>query len=269
MGQDVGSGKSRRGRPVELGGALVTLVEPHRGHEVAYNRWYERDHFYAGCMVGAWTIAGARFVATHDLKDLRADPSMVAPDPAAGSYLSLYWLLSGRFGEWMEWGTRQVKWLIDEDRMFPHRDHVHTVMYRFHSEIPGRKDGVPVELALDHRSPSLVMTLVDRADGVDSAALGSWWRARDLGAEVTAVFEPVPMPTDAPSDVPAERTADRSLLLAFVDHDVADGWAESWSAVPAALAEAGLGSIAFHGPFKATVPGTDTYADSLWSRSRT
>ena len=35
------------------------MVEPHRGHEVAYNRWYERDHFYAGCMIGAWTIAGA------------------------------------------------------------------------------------------------------------------------------------------------------------------------------------------------------------------
>ena len=38
--------------PVKLGSMLLTLVEPHRGHEVAYNRWYERDHFYAGCMVG-------------------------------------------------------------------------------------------------------------------------------------------------------------------------------------------------------------------------
>ena len=39
--------------PVELGTMLFTLVEPHRGHQVAYNRWYERDHFYAGCMIGA------------------------------------------------------------------------------------------------------------------------------------------------------------------------------------------------------------------------
>src|SRR6266576_1512154 len=30
--------------PVELGTILFTLVEPHQGHEVAYNRWYERDH---------------------------------------------------------------------------------------------------------------------------------------------------------------------------------------------------------------------------------
>jgi len=40
------------GGQVRLGTMLFTLVEPHRGHEVAYNRWYERDHFYAGCMVG-------------------------------------------------------------------------------------------------------------------------------------------------------------------------------------------------------------------------
>ena len=40
------------------------MVEPHKGHEVAYNRWYERDHFYAGCQIGAWNLAGTRFVAT-------------------------------------------------------------------------------------------------------------------------------------------------------------------------------------------------------------
>ncbi len=45
-------------KPIKLGGALVTMVEPHKGHEVAYNRWYERDHFYAGCQIGAWNLAG-------------------------------------------------------------------------------------------------------------------------------------------------------------------------------------------------------------------
>ena len=38
--------------PIKLGSILLTVVEPRRGHEVAYNRWYERDHFYAGCMIG-------------------------------------------------------------------------------------------------------------------------------------------------------------------------------------------------------------------------
>ena len=50
--------------PIKLGSMLFTLVEPHRGHEVAYNRWYERDHFYAGCMIGPYQFAGKRFVAT-------------------------------------------------------------------------------------------------------------------------------------------------------------------------------------------------------------
>ena len=38
--------------PVQVGSMLLTMVDPLPGHEVAYNRWYERDHFYAGCMVG-------------------------------------------------------------------------------------------------------------------------------------------------------------------------------------------------------------------------
>jgi len=40
------------GSPVKIGRMLFTMVDPNRGYEVAYNRWYERDHFYAGCMIG-------------------------------------------------------------------------------------------------------------------------------------------------------------------------------------------------------------------------
>lgn len=32
---------------VRPGHALITMVEPHPGHEFAYNRWYEDDHFYS------------------------------------------------------------------------------------------------------------------------------------------------------------------------------------------------------------------------------
>ena len=151
--QDLGSGDTRR-KPIALGGALVTMVEPHRGHEVAYNRWYERDHFYAGCLIGAWTIAGARYVATATSRRCATRPTPpVCPDPTSGSYVSIYWILAGKFGEWMKWGTDQVNWLHANDRMFEERDHIHTVMYRFRGEFAGHDDAVPVELALDHRSP--------------------------------------------------------------------------------------------------------------------
>src|SRR3954468_24891623 len=88
------------GGEVRLGSMLFTMVEPHRGHEVEYNRWYERDHFYAGCMVGAWTISGGRYVATARHKAVRypAD-SPIVPELAAGSYVALYWVLAGKFGE--------------------------------------------------------------------------------------------------------------------------------------------------------------------------
>ena len=67
--------------PIRIGTLLYTLVEPHRGHEVDYNRWYERDHFYAGCQIGAYNFAGARFVSTAPLKALRyptGDGALVA-----------------------------------------------------------------------------------------------------------------------------------------------------------------------------------------------
>ena len=99
--QGVGTGDSAE-RPIRLGGALFTMVEPRPGQEVAYNRWYERDHFYAGCMIGAWTIAGARFVATRDLKAMRYPvDSVICPDPMSGSYLALYWVLAGKLREWI------------------------------------------------------------------------------------------------------------------------------------------------------------------------
>src|SRR5208283_544258 len=80
--------------PIKLGSMLLTVVEPHRGHEIAYNRWYERDHFYAGCMIGEGCFAGRRWVATRDLKRLRyPEGGPVVPSREVGSYLSLYWIL--------------------------------------------------------------------------------------------------------------------------------------------------------------------------------
>ena len=44
--------------PIKVGAMLFTMVDPNPGFEVAYNRWYERDHFYAGCMIGPGMLAG-------------------------------------------------------------------------------------------------------------------------------------------------------------------------------------------------------------------
>ena len=77
--------------PVKVGSMLLTLVDPHKGFEKAYNRWYERDHFYGGCMEARYQIAGSRWVATRELKDLRwpagapRSPTRSTPAPSSPS----------------------------------------------------------------------------------------------------------------------------------------------------------------------------------------
>ena len=58
---------SEKDYPVKVGTFLFTMVEPHEGSEVAYNRWYEHDHFYSGCLMGPNVFAGDRFVAACDV----------------------------------------------------------------------------------------------------------------------------------------------------------------------------------------------------------
>jgi len=260
--QELGSGDTRE-RPIRLGGMLVTLVEPHSGHEVAYNRWYERDHFYAGCMVGAWTLAGARFVATAACKARRypADSPITGGDNSRGSYLALYWIVKGHFGEWMQWGTEQVTWLHANGRMFEARDHVHTAMYKVADDFE-RDDGVPTELALDRRFPGLVLTIGKLEAGVDPMAAGELaWETS--GAEVSVIGAPVPLHADAPADVPRDDTARRFVALSFLDDDPLEVWDERFAGFGAQMADAGLGRVLFSSPFLPTVPGTDTYADEL------
>jgi hypothetical protein len=263
MTQEVGTGDTSE-RPIRLGGALITMVEPHRGHEVAYNRWYERDHFYAGCMIGAWTVSGSRYVATRDLKALRYPAeSPICPDPTSGSYIAIYWILAGKLDEWIRWGTDQVRWLHARGRMFSARDHVHTAMYRFRSEYRAREDGVPVELALDHRSPYLVFIVGRPRDGKTLDDVDAFLRTRRLG-EVAATFAPVPLLADAPRDVPRQDESNRFALLAFVDDEIRAAWNSTFAELGRELADADLADLLFVSPFRKTDVGTDRYTDQLW-----
>jgi hypothetical protein len=263
MTQQPGTGDSSE-RPIRLGGALITMVEPHRGHEVAYNRWYERDHFYAGCMIGAWTVSGSRYVATRDLKALRyPKDSPICPDPQSGSYLALYWILAGKLSEWQRWATDQVRWLHGSGRMFAARDHVHTAMYRFHGEYRAHEDGIPIELALDHRSPYLVFIVGRLRAGKTLDDVDAFARGRRLG-DVAAAFAPMPLLGDAPSDVPRVDESDQFALVAFVDDEIGEAWDSSFARLGGELAAANLADLLFVSPFRRTVVGTDTYTGELW-----
>ena len=253
------------GGEVRLGSMLFTLVEPHEGHEVAYNRWYERDHFYAGCMVGPWLFAGRRFVATRPLKDLRfgTDADRFG-GVARGSYVAVYWILDGRHDDHVERALRQVHWLHDHGRMFAERDHVHTLMYRRAFTVAAAGgDAVPAELALDHPFGAMTATLVRPAAGVTAEQLGAYVETT-FHPELEVGFTPVPLLPDAPVSQQGQDGLEDCLLnLSFTTASPDSWWTEQRAAADRLVAD-GIGEMLWTAPFIPTIPGTDTYADQLW-----
>ena len=76
---------------VKIGASLITMVEPHVGHDAAYNRWYEDDHFYAGVMAMPWAFAGRRWVAPTYLQKLRIPKESAIANPVElGKYIATY-----------------------------------------------------------------------------------------------------------------------------------------------------------------------------------
>jgi hypothetical protein len=259
---------------VELGTLLFTLVEPEPGHEVAYNRWYERDHFYAGCLTGAHCFAGDRFVATRRLKDLRYPAvSDLVPDPATGSFLALFWILAGHHDDWNRWAVDRVNALHAQGRMFPHRRHVHTQLYEHRWSVRRDPDGCPIELALDHGYPGLVVVVGDVRDGHTGDEVDDWFRrrylpaamARPWGPDVVGAARALPLLDDAPGDVARVPVrAGRFVQLHFLDHDPGEGWEEGYARLGGELESSGLATHVWTGPFVRTVFGTDAYTGELW-----
>ena len=157
-----------------------------QGHEVAYNRWYERDHFYAGCLIGTGWFAGRRWVATKPLKDLRfpTDTDFL-PDIAAGSYLATYWVVKGKDGDAIAWGSEQVQVAARER---PHvrraRPHPHADVRQPLGRLPRRRRRRAARRSPSTtRSAGLVSVMVDRNEDVaPKRAFSAWLRDELLPA---------------------------------------------------------------------------------------
>lgn len=259
---------------IKLGTLLFTMVEPHKGHEVEYNRWYERDHFYAGCMIAAWNFAGNRFVSRRQEKALRYPAaSPMTPDPQTGTYLALYWVLKDHHDDWNRWSVDQVQWLHANGRMFKERTHVHTVVYEKSWTLNAADDGVPIELALDHPFKGLVVNVGEVAEGSTHADVERWFadswmpsaRGTDWCPEVVVSATPLPLLPDAPPDVPRLQNAERRFLqLHFCKHDPADTWEQGYGSFGEQLNASGVANHLWTSPFIPTIFGTDTYTKELW-----
>jgi hypothetical protein len=262
--------------PVKVGSMLLTLVDPNRGFEIAYNRWYERDHFYAGCMVGPWQLAGSRWVATREMKDLRWGTTRVADPIDAGSYVAIYWVEAGHHTEWDEWALPQVQWLYGAGRGFAERTHVHTATFDHVGAAYRDADPVPVELALDHHYDAIVVVWLDGRDGLDAAAVHE--RVVNTGLldelfdgssiELASSWTPRPEFRNSRDSAPMALGSpggqeNRLCQVCFVSGDVRESL-ERFRRYTEGVAAAGIADTALVAPFLRTVVGTDTYVDQIW-----
>ena len=262
--------------PVKVGSMLLTLVDPSPGFEQAYNRWYERDHYYAGCMVGPYLFAGSRWVATRELKDLRwpkGDETIARPSDA-GSYVAIYWVEKGHHGDHFdEWARDQVRWLYAEGRGFPERRHIHTVLFDHLGAVYRDADPVPVDLALDAVYDGIVALWFDATMGTASdlhdALATKLLPALLANSPIETASSWTPSagennPKDVPMDLGSKAGGTNRLCqLLFVRGDVRTVLDRMRSYTDQVEA-AGLATTHLVAPFFRTVLGTDTYTDQLW-----
>jgi hypothetical protein len=113
-----------------VGTAIVSYIEPSPGYEAAFDDWYGNDHFPSAVLAGPGVISGARFVATDACKALRPREATLFGDPARGTFLAVAWLRPGMQAAWDAWVVETMAHLSAQGRLFPHREHVHTAVYR-------------------------------------------------------------------------------------------------------------------------------------------
>jgi hypothetical protein len=261
--------------PLRVGSMLLTLVDPNTGYEKAYNRWYERDHYYAGCMIGPWLFAGSRWVATRALKDLRWPHSDVVAKPwDAGSYVAIYWVEQGHHNDHFgDWARPQVNRLYAQGRGFAERRHIHTILFDHVADVYRDPDPVPIDLALDARYDGLVIAWMDARSGtaVDlHATVAEELLPKALaGSPIESVSTWTPSAGEneeksVPMDLGSKAGGpERAVQLFFVRGDVRDALGPI-RAYTDAVEQAGLADVRLVAPFFATVIGTDTYIDQLW-----
>lgn len=263
---------------VRIGGALITMVEPNPGHERAYNRWYEDDHFYSGAMQGPWTFAGRRWVAPRVLRErrVRVERPAVQP-PDAGCYISLYWVTAGHELDNQRWSfVAMDQALMPHGRGFAKRTHVYTAFQTFRFARVRDPGPLKPHLALDADFAGLVVEVIDAPSDEALPALESWLEREELPrfqprspAGVVTAFTPVPFsqgrieqPGTRPV-APPDGVGRQLCLLWFLDRDPFVCFPSAFDEHLAALRASGSGELRFCGAFVPTHVGTDRYVDEL------
>jgi hypothetical protein len=252
-----------------IGAALITMVEPHVGHERGYNRWYEDDHYNAGAMAFPWMWAGRRYVATVPYQEVRYPADSVIAQPIeAGKYISIYWITEGQYENHLRFAVGTNHRLFADGRVFMERDHTFTSFQRYLGPIYRDDDGPRDIHSLNYPYEGLVLEVIDANDSDARDQLVEWLRAeRKPGADspvaMGMMFAPMPLPGDKqPYVKDVEGVDNRITVLWFTEGDSLDAWNE-FAGAGDAVAATGLGRVELMAPFRPTLPGTDRYVDEL------
>lgn len=258
---------------LELGHALITMVEPEPATVVEYNHWYETDHFLSGVLTGPGAFAGRRFLATRPLKAARfPTTSPVAAPVTFGSFLAVYWIEAGQLDAHCAWGFPEAARLAGLGRMRADRTHVSTSYYDLVGVAGRGARPVPVELALHHPYRALVAVW---SEGTGTRDAHEAWAARlrdSLTVEgapsgTVVTFRPVVLPDPLPrmpgAVIGADDTRDLLVHLCFVDGDIRLRWREVSLGLHRAFEDPAADALLV-APFLPSVMGSDAHLDELW-----
>jgi hypothetical protein len=259
---------------VEIGGALISMVEPRPGREVDYTRWYEDDHYYSGALAMPWMFAGRRYIATRDLQLLRyPDDSVIASPVTTGCCLHLYWITKGRVDQHIAWTKSTNARLTQDGRKFEDRTHIFTSFSDYLGGVVRDKDGPRDIHAIDVGYPGVLFEVIDANPGIEREDLDRWlaadyteWVQRGPHSPVaqTLRFAPRPRGSDTESDVQDIPGGDRRITVVhFLDEDPRIRWMTLFSQHGHYVERSGLGRLQFCAPFIAAHPGTNRYVDQL------
>ncbi len=260
---------------VKIGSALITMVEPHVGHDHAYNRWYEDDHFYAGAMAMPWMFAGRRWVAPRELQALRIPKSSAIANPIElGKYIATYWITEGRYDQHLRWSVGTNQRLLADGRVYLERDHIFTAFQQYLGPVyrDAVEDGAASRdiHAFDYPYGGLVVEVIDAPEGGDVQAVLEWVRSErapvvfGAGVALGTAFTVLPLPEDRMSYVKqVEGLGRRLTMLWFTAGDVRDSWDAGFAGAVEQAEQAGVGRCELVAPFFPTLPGTNKYVDEL------
>ena len=251
---------------VELGHAIFGFVEPHPGHALAWNRYYERDHLIAAGSCAPWTMAVQRWFATSRHKAVRYPRENEIAQPFdKGTFVAGIWVQKDRLVDQQLWVAEQMAILGAHGRNFEQRDVLTTASYDYQGGAFRDADGVPPELALDRRYGGIVLAWVERSPEHSLEALRDGLLGEVLPGAIekspiaqALCFTPLPKADWWPKASPeVPGVGERVLVASFVECDPLEVWSECFAGLGRALEAGGRGKTLFVAPFIPVIPGVD------------